>query len=109
MTHKLILKQYGGPEIAAITQAVDGKLLVETLVDGLQAEIEDLVQRVSRQGPLTLIGGYEENKGRGPIHITTSRMVAPGDPNYLRALADALSKQSGMIQNKRVRAYVVES
>jgi hypothetical protein len=106
MTHKLILKLYSGPEIAAVTQAQDGKLQVQVFSPELEAHINHLVKKES-QKPLQLMGGSATAKDNQKIYVTMSRMVEPGNPDYLRALADAITKSGEKIQGKRVRAYVM--
>ena len=108
MAAKLILKQFGGPEIASVYQSPDGKYSIEVLAAGLQAEIYELVGQMSQKSFL-LTGGFARKQDQAIVNITTSREVAPGDPDYLSALADALSDPTCKVQGKRVRAYLVKS
>jgi hypothetical protein len=108
MANKLILKLYGGPEIAAVTQAQDGKLQVQVFSPELDAHIHQLVRQES-QKPLQLMGGSGTTKNGEKTYVTTSRKVQPGAPDYLRALADAITRSSEKIQGKKVRAYVISA
>lgn len=107
MPLKLILKQMGGGEIATITRTASGALHVEARAGAPQAEIEALVQASAAQ-PLPLVGGVTRQDGGQTVHSTVRRMVAPGDADFLRALAGALSKPGCAIQGKRVRAYTID-
>jgi hypothetical protein len=105
METKVIIKQLGGGEIGTIAQNPGGALIVRAILPTLQAELEAAVRGVCQQ-PLTILATATETSGGQIIQKTIQKVVKPGEPKYLLALADALTKSKIQIAGKRVRGYI---
>ncbi len=108
MANKLIIKQLGGGELGSVTQTAGGSLVVQAVVAAHQADLEKLVLHFGQKALPYTMGETEVKEGQ-TIQKTIVRSISPGHPDYLRALAGALSQREAMFQGKRVRAYVVNA
>jgi hypothetical protein len=105
MATKVVVKQFGGPEVGVIRYGIQGELTVSATQPELQAELEGLVKALTER-PLTAVSGRVVVKDGQEIHETISRPVVQGEPRYLLALADAITQSGRTIAGKRVRAFV---
>lgn len=105
MATKVIVKQFGGAAIGVITYGAQGELVVAATQPGVQVELESLVNAITSQ-PLTAISGRIEAKEGQQMHETIALPVLPGEPRYLLALADAITRARHKIAGKRVRAFI---
>ncbi len=107
MPLKLMIEHFNGPKIAVVSQSQDGQLLIHAFSSEMQGEVESLIQRIG-QKPLRLRGGSMQMFDGEMTYVTTMSRVSPGEPDYLRALSDALGKPDCKIQGKRINTYVIE-
>lgn len=105
-THKMIVKFLGGNRAGYVTQNADGSLQVheELLVD--TRSLRDLVTEIVSEPELTYHTGHEEDTPDGRRWVTIVRRCQRGDPDYLFALADTITRGRYKLRGLRVRAYV---
>lgn len=104
----LIVKQLGGHQIGIVTQNPDGSLNIRCENPVYESELTKILNDIA-QGPLVLRGGYKKQLPNGRIgYVTVAKTCQPGDPDYLHALADAITRKQVVIGGKQVRAYIKE-
>ncbi len=106
MASQLIIKILGGGEIGSVVQNASGELVVQAYATEMRASLEKLVKSYG-QKELTLVSGTSEVVNGQTVNRTLVKKVKRGDPDYLHALADALSSPSVQLEGKRIRGYVV--
>jgi hypothetical protein len=106
MATKVFIKQFGGKVVGDVAYDTEGALVVSAYAPYLQAELEAIVGQIA-QRLLTAVTGMQIEQNGQITHKTIARLVNPGEPRYLLALADALTHARVTIANKRIRAYVV--
>jgi len=102
---KLIIRQFGGPDIAEVSLNAAGQLQLTALAPELEGELRAMLGRLSA-GPLPLRTGQRVRTPKGIAHQTVIRQVSPLDPDFLRALSDALTRER--IGGQRVRGVLME-
>jgi hypothetical protein len=102
---KLVIRQFGGSDIAELRQDDAGRLRLDVFVPELEEEMRALINRLST-GTLTLRTGERVKTARGHAHQTVVRKVPPGDPDFLKALSDALARER--VGGRRVRGVLTE-
>jgi len=102
---KLMIRQFGGSDIAEVSRDAAGQLQLDVLAPELEVELQMLFARLN-VGPLELRTGQRVKTPQGAAHQTTIRQVFPGDPDFLRALSDALSRER--VAGRRVRGILME-
>ena len=103
MSNTLRVVQFGGQQVGAITSNRDGSLAVRGTTPELEQALQELVARITAS-PLAYTSGREVQAKDGLRHLTSQTRVRPGDPHYLDALADTLSKHR--LGGKRIRGVV---
>jgi hypothetical protein len=102
---KLMIRQFGGTNIARVSQDATGQLTLIVLVPELAEELQAMFSRLS-VGPLPLRRGRRLGTPQGIAHETVVRQVSPTDPDFLAALSDRLVEER--IGGKRVRGVLME-
>ena len=102
---KLMIRQFGGSEIAEVSQDAAGRLQLTVLAPELEEELRALLVRLSA-GPLPLRTGRRVETPKGTAHQTIVRQVSPTDPDFLGALSDALTREQ--VGGRRVRGVLME-
>ncbi len=90
---RISVKQLGGGVIGAIQVEADGTWSVEAQTPQMTTALRDLVAHITAY-PIPLITGHEEEDASGKRFVTVRKVCHPGDPDYARALADALRKHT---------------
>jgi hypothetical protein len=101
---KISVKQLGGGVIGSIQVEADGTWSVEAQTPQMATALRDLVARITAH-PIPLIGGHEEKDASGKRFVTVRKLCHKGDPDYARALADALRKHT--LLGARIRGSVL--
>lgn len=102
---KIILKQFGTGTIGEITQE-GGSLQVMAYNMEFQGDLEALLAQFPAES-LEYIHDGSSARGGEIIHKTVASTITIDDPNYLKALADQITRSKPKIAGKRVRAYVM--
>lgn len=102
---KLMIRQFGGPDIAKVSRDAAGQLQLTVLAPELEEELRALLARLSA-GPLPLRTGRRVETPKGAAHQTVIRQVSPIDPDFLGALSDALTRER--VGGRRVRGVLME-
>lgn len=102
---KLTIRQFGGPDIAKVSQDAAGRLQLTVLAPELEEELRTLLARLSA-GPLPLRTGRRVETPEGAAHQTVIRQVPPTAPDFLAALSDALTQER--VGGRRVRGVLME-
>jgi len=106
--HKIVVKFLGGDNIGEIFyQAPENKLVIKAFLPEYQSELDDTVRTIC-QKQLTMITGITETGPGQETHKTIAHSVLPGTPEYLAAIADALTRSVNKIRGRRVRGYLME-
>lgn len=100
---KILVKQLGGGVIGSIQVQSDGSWTVEAQSPEITNALRDLVRQITAQ-PIPFITGREEPDAQGTRFVTIRKMCAKDDPDYARALADALRKHT--VLGRRIRGVV---
>jgi len=103
MAKKLTVQQFGKAKVGTIVQERDGSLTIKGETPELEQALRALIGQIAT-GPLTYHTGRQVKTEQGVKHITVNKTVKQGDPGYLNALADTLSKHT--LLGKRVRGIV---
>jgi hypothetical protein len=103
--NRLVIRQFGGPDIAEVSQNAAKRLQLVVLVPELEEELRMLLARLSA-GPLPLRTGRRVEARGTTAHETVVRQVSSTDPGFLGALSDALARER--VGGRRVRGVLVE-
>ncbi len=102
---KLIVRQFGGNHVGAVTPTTGGALAVQGATPQFERELRALLNDIAAP-TLAYRTGQEERTAEGVAHQTVVKQCHKDDPDYLRALCDLLPQHQ--IGGKRVRGVVVE-
>jgi hypothetical protein len=105
MARKLLVRQFGGLDIAEVHRDETGRLKLIILAPQLEAELRAMFDRLGAN-PLPLRSGQQLQGPRGITYHTVVRHVSPAEPDFLAALSDRLAREQ--IGGKRVRGVLIE-
>ncbi len=100
---KILVKQIGGAIIGAVSVHPDGSWLVEAQTPEQTKALHELVARITAN-PISFRTGRTEKTANGISEITIRKECRKGDPDYARALSDALGKET--LLGVRIRGIV---
>jgi len=103
MSKVIRVMQFGGQQAGTIAQEQDGSLTVRGVTSELEQGLREIVSRITAV-PLSYVSGREVQTVHGSRHLTVQKTVQPADPDYLAALADALSRYQ--LLGKRIRGVL---
>lgn len=104
---KIALETHRGERLGLVSVSQSGELLVEASGAALRARIAKELRQLINQGPILERSGHEETLPDGTRRfVSAARVCQPGEPGYLRSLAELIGLSGIMIEGKRVYARV---
>lgn len=106
MSKKIIVQHVGTPIRPGEISLAGGKLVAQAPNPEHQGELQALLDHIPDDPLLYLRGKSRQASSISYFEATLAKFVQVGDPEYLDALAETLTKNYTIIAGKRICAFV---